>query len=640
MRHIDEESDCLIIPAVSRERLFPLSSPVRPRQRLSLIRRAVPFLSRLGSTGLLLMGVALGQQPTPAPEPIPALEKKRPPQSAVDAIVEHVQTGRDGWLSELYDEEIKVRLGALKKLLLHKPLDREKLAHLVAPEFRGTPLVPARRTPVREEPPTVERFHPQASLDITAETLPRELERWLAGLVEVTSAELKTTGISVMAAEPPQVQLAVRSSLTGRTREGEIAQRTAHWMTEWRKDGEQGWLWMGVSVRDAWESRTPRPHFADITSCALPAGPAYEQFQRGIDWWSANIDVASGMDIYGNNGLAVADIDGDGQEDFYVCQPAGLPNRLFRSRGEGSFAEVSHEAGVDALDRSSGALFFDYDNDGDPDLLVAGTELLLFRNNGRGAFVFQDPAHVGLTPAKQEKTVFTSACVADYNRDGWLDIYVCSYAWQVGESGYRLPIPYHDANNGSPNFLFRNNGDGTFTDVTEETGVGQNNTRFSFACSWADYDRNGWPDLYVANDFGRNNLYRNQEGRFQDVAAEAGVEDIGAGMSVAWGDYDNDGWLDLYVGNMYSTAGLRTTMQPTFKPKSAGGVHKFFRRHAKGNTLFRNRGDGSFEDVTGQAGVAMGRWAWSSNFFDLDLDGLEDIFITNGYITNESSKDL
>ncbi|MDA2912815.1 VCBS repeat-containing protein [Acidobacteriia bacterium AH_259_A11_L15] len=591
----------------------------------------------LPALGLFLL-VGSAQQVPPPPEPIPTLSQEAPPRTAVEAIMERVETGKDDWVSEVYDEEVKVQLGKLKKLLAHPPLDREKLAELVAPEFRGAPLAPAERILLREAPPAVYRWELEENRTVTAETLAEELDRWLEGLTEMISAELKTVGVAVRGQDPPRVELPIRYSITGRTEEGEIVQRSGYWITEWRKDPERGWLWLGVTPQEGWEGRTPRPHFTDITACALPEGPAYQQLLRGADWWSAHVDVAAGVDIYGNNGVAMADIDGDGQQDFYVCQAAGLPNRLFRSKGDGTYEEIGRQAGVDALDRSSGAIFFDYDNDGDADLLVAGMELLLFRNDGRGHFEFQPPAHVGLTPTTSEKTVFTSLCLADYNRDGWVDIYVCSYAWQVGESGYNYPIPYHDANNGSPNFLFRNNGDGTFTDVTEEVGLEENNTRFSFACSWGDYNRDGWIDLYVANDFGRNNLYRNDGGRFHDAAPELGVEDVGAGMSVAWADYDNDGWLDLYVGNMFSTAGLRTTAQARFKPGS--DTLPFYQRHAKGNTLFHNNGGAGFTDVTEEAGVWMGRWAWSSNFFDLDLDGYEDIFIANGFITNESTKDL
>jgi hypothetical protein len=235
-----------------------------------------------------------------------------------------------------------------------------------------------------------------------------------------------------------------------------------------------------------------------------------------------------------------------------------------------------------------------------------------------------------------------SVCAADYDRDGWLDFYVTSYQLQYDDKGLAThPIPYHDAQNGPPNFFYRNQGDGTFRDVTEFTGLGRNNNRFSYACGWGDYDNDGDPDLYVANDFGRNNLYRNNgDGTLTDVAAEAGVEDIGAGMSVAWEDYDNDGWLDLYVGNMWSSAGLRVTSQESFKQEATDNLQSMFRRHAKGNTLFRNRGDGTFEDVTQLAGVALGRWAWGSDFLDLDRDGFEDIFVVNGFMTNESSHHL
>jgi hypothetical protein len=595
----------------------------------------------LALTGSVLLGsVLLAQQPGEAPQPIPALKKPAPVQGPVDAILDHVETGKDGWLSELYDEEIKAQMGNLKKLLKSHPLDRAKLAALVAPEFRGTPLVPGGRRRLRETVPPVTVYEPDHTFRLTAQSLGEELEKWLGDIEHIDEIELKTTAVSIEEPDPPKVNLQIRYYLTGTTATKEIRQKTGYWMTQWRKHPEKGWQWLQVVLEEGWESQARRPLFADVTTCALPTGPAAEQLQRGIDWWSNNLDVSTGIDVYGHNGVAVADFDADGHEDFYVCQPAGLPNRLFRSNGDGTFTEVARDAGVDVLDRSTMPLFFDYDNDGDPDLLVVGDALLLFHNDGQGRFSFIDPARAGLTPATEERGIFTSACTADFNRDGWLDVYVTAYVWQVGETSNRLPVPYHDATNGTPNYLFRNNGDGTFRDVTAEIGLDENNNRFSFACAWADYDNNGWPDLYVANDFGRNNLYRNEGGKFRDVAPELGVEDLGAGMSVAWADYDNDGLLDIYVGNMYSTAGLRTTMQPLFKPDSPGEVKRFFRRQAKGNSLFRNKGDGTFEDVSDAAGVSMGRWAWSSNFLDIDLDGWEDIHVANGYVTNESTKDL
>lgn len=595
------------------------------------------------SLSLLFFVVAQAQDLAPKSEPIPGLTRESlSSRSSLGTVTKHTETGHDEYSSELYDEEIKEQLSKLKKALAHRPhIDSKKLQALVAPEFQGAYLAPMRRTVLRAGPPLVESLEPDPRVTVTAETLQEELELWLAGLAEISVIEFKTTAVDIEQPDPPLVRLRIRYDLTARTEQGGAHQRTGHWDTRWRKDPERGWLWLGLQVEEAWEAHSPRLSFTDVTQCAIGKSPAYEQLRIGVDWWSANLDAATTIETTGFSGVAVGDFDADGREDFYVCQPAGIPNRLFRSNSDGTFTEVSHRAGVDVLDHSSSAVFFDYDNDGDKDLVAAGTSLLLFRNDGEGRFTFQDPQTVGLTPDKDKKTVFTSVCIADYNRDGWLDIYVCSYAWQVGESANNYPLPYHDANNGSPNFLFRNNGDGTFTQATEETGLNISNARFSFACAWADYDRDGWPDLYVVNDFGRNNLYHaNGDGTFTDVAAQAGVEDIGNGMSGFWEDYDNDGLLDLYVSNMWSSAGLRTTDQPVFKPGSDSSVRGFLRRMAKGNTLFRNLGDGTFAEVTERAGVGMGRFAWGSQFFDMDLDGQEDIFVTNGFITNEDTHDL
>ena len=160
--------------------------------------------------------------------------------------------------------------------------------------------------------------------------------------------------------------------------------------------------------------------------------------------------------------------------------------------------------------------------------------------------------------------VLTSITMADYDRDGFLDLYLCvySYFFGAGEDKAGTPAPYYDARNGPPGVLFRNDGRGRFVDVTREVGLDVGNNRYHFAAAWADYDNDGWPDLLVANDFGTKNLYHNlgrRDGKvkFEDVAAAAGVLDHGAGMSAAFLDYDNDGLLDIYTGNMWSAPGLR-----------------------------------------------------------------------------------
>ena len=167
-----------------------------------------------------------------------------------------------------------------------------------------------------------------------------------------------------------------------------------------------------------------------------------------------------------------------------------------------------------------------------------------------------------------------------------------------------------------------------------------NNRRFSYAATWEDYDDDGDLDVYIANDFGRNNLYRNDNGQFVDVAPESNVEDIGPGMSACWGDYDNDGRMDLYVSNMFSSAGNRITGQNQFQTAANQQTRGAFRRHARGNSLFHNLGGGVFEDVSVDLGVDLGRWAWGSRFADLNNDGWQDLIVTNGFVTQEDTGDL
>src|SRR5262249_28491189 len=173
-----------------------------------------------------------------------------------------------------------------------------------------------------------------------------------------------------------------------------------------------------------------------------------------------------------------------------------------------------------------------------------------------------------------------------------------------------------------------------------KSGLDKNNTRYSFCCGWSDYNHDGWPDLYVVNDFGRKNLYRNNgDGTFTDVAEKEAVEDVGAGMSVSWLDYDNDGKEDLYVGNMWTAAGLRVSQQDIFKKESSADVRALFQKHAMGNSLL-HRGKDRFDDATKAAGVGLGRWAWSSDAFDFDHDGFPDLYIANGMVSGPSRSDL
>jgi tetratricopeptide (TPR) repeat protein len=402
------------------------------------------------------------------------------------------------------------------------------------------------------------------------------------------------------------------------------------------------WKLPGLDPLRETVERSARQLFRDVTEQLFGGCESYrEQMLRGVPYWRARLDSASGIDIYGSNGIAVGDIDGDGADEVFVCQPGGLPNRLYKMRGE-KFEDITAHAGVGLLDDTSCALFLDLRNSGVQDLVVlraAGP--VVFLNQGDGTFALRtDAFHFGGKPQGS----FTGMSAADYDRDGRIDLYLCTYTYFQSEDQYRYPTPYHDAQNGPPNFLFRNrlaaDGSGTFEDVTAAAGLNRNNNRFSFAPAWCDYDADGWPDLYVANDFGRHNLYRNREGKFEDVAAAAGVADIGPGMSAAWFDYDGDGRPDLYVSNMWSDAGQRVTADAAFRPAADDALREAYRRHTKGNSLYKNRGDGTFGEVSSAERVEMGRWAWCADGHDFDNDGAPEIYVTCGMLTGPKETDL
>jgi tetratricopeptide (TPR) repeat protein len=630
-----------------------LSRPRKPHKPIDLPRR--DFLVRFcqGAGATLVPGgwwkfafpPLIASQATPAHydessfHVTPHYRGERP----LDTVLRKVTPGLDEFRSEKYASEIDAVLSEWSSALRHSPFTGEAIANSLSENFSGTSWRPGDSRVIRSDSLLeIHRQHFDASSSIGREAFLDGLRKLLE-VTRIVTAEFQITRIDATAAAsadaPVQVETRIRYGIVGTSSGFHREQRIGNWELSWTRSPSGQYRVMSWRMTEEMQARSHAPVYIDVAASAFDANTSYAaQMMHGTDYWRTILDGASGIDIYGHNGVSVADIDNDGFDDLYVCQPAGLPNRLYRNRGDGTFEDITESSGLGILENTACALFADFSNRGWQDVVLVRTSgPVLFINQGNGKFHEKRHAFQFANPPQG---TFTGAALADYDRDGWLDVYFCLYSYYQGTGQYRYPSPYHDAENGPPNFMMRNNRDGTFRDVTADSGLNQNNTRYSFACGWSDFNDDGWPDLYVVNDFGRKNLYRNNGDRtFTDIAAKTGAEDVGAGMSVGWLDYDNDGAPDLYVANMWTAAGVRTSMQENFKKTSSPEIRALYQKHAMGNSLLRNRRE-NFEDVTSASGVGMGRWSWSSDALDFDHDGYPDLYITNGMVSGPDENDL
>jgi hypothetical protein len=339
-------------------------------------------------------------------------------------------------------------------------------------------------------------------------------------------------------------------------------------------------------------------------------------------------------------GVAVFDYNNDGLPDLYFLNGARIPdlrktgpqyyNRLYRNNGDGTFTDVTDQAGVKGDGYSMGVAAGDYDNDGWVDLYVVGVNRnYLFHNNGDGTFtdVAEKAGLAGVDP-KLGKTWSICSGWFDYDRDGWLDLFVVNYCqWgldkdpycsnsRIGARSYCHPSEFK----GLPNMLFHNNHDGTFTNVSIPSGIA-NYTGKGMGVAFADYDNDGYPDVFVANDTTRNFLFHNEgNGTFREVGLQTGVAYNGDGsalsnMGADFRDIDNDGWPDLFVTALSNEA--------------------FSYFHNEGGHLFAD-----YSPLTMLSHLSLLMGGWSNGIYDMNNDGWKDLVSVNSHVNDNIENEM
>lgn len=311
------------------------------------------------------------------------------------AMLAKVTAGSDAFTSEKYHDQLAVILGGWRKDLLQGPQNVGTIAAALREDFTGSTLLPSASRMVRSDS-TLEIRHHQfsARADLTRDGFIEQLRGYLSSFSKFLTADFQITGIDLGPGQagvgvPAAITTTVRYELVGSGANCYREQRVGDWKMMWRGDGSEKFRLAQWTAAGEIESRSAQPAFADISGQTLGSNSSYAaQLTLGVDYWRTVLDGASGIDIYGHNGVSFGDIDNDGCDDLYICQPSGLPNRLYRNRGDGTFEDVTEAAGVGVLENSACALFADIDNDGRQDLIVvrAGNGPLLFKNEGGGKF--------------------------------------------------------------------------------------------------------------------------------------------------------------------------------------------------------------------------------------------------------------
>jgi len=616
-----------MMPRTSRRSSRP--RPDRPR------RTAGRRLALLALPALLLGGACAPEEPGPSfpkSPPDPVGMRKRSQERQLRRVEGGAARASSGWVGDgryrpvsnaeyasRDDEHWQEELVA-SELVIGPFQDLRALLEGEAVDPRRVFTADARLTSLR--PGATEASEVGLGVRRLAWTEPRallDLEPWLAELAElhaglrrVRYASLRLVGLAV---EGDALVARVALDLNRELPTGGLQHDQAHWIGRWvRVDeapGGAAWRCRELVAEEGGETlASDAPHFVDVTLEALggtPLDPRLPQFPPNV-----------------HLGLALCDLDGDDDLDVAVAQP----NRVLYNRGDGTFEDQSAERGIVEDKSYIGVLAADFDRDGDVDLAYGGRRRrhsLLYLQTDDGRFEPRD------IEASSTNSLSTSLSAHDVDGDGWLDLFVAGY----GSFSNPGPESADDADNGRSNQMLRGLPGGRFEDVTEAWGLADERDRWCFIAAFGDADMDGDVDLYAANDWGPNVLYRRTDAegvRFRAEIEPRGRVDPGFSMSAFWADLDGDLDLDMYVSNMSSRDADRI--------RTLGGAHgeparvpEVRRVMSKGNTLVLN-GDGGLHEAASELGGRDAEWAWGTALFDPDCDGDLDVHVLNGFLSN------
>ena len=364
--------------------------------------------------------------------------------------------------------------------------------------------------------------------------------------------------------------------------------------------------------------------FEDCTRSAMRNNESLiDNLSFGLDQWAKRIP---GIDLMGNNGLAIGDVNNDGLDDIYVCQPHGLSNLLLVQNPDGTVDDMANAAGVGINDHTIAALLVDLDNNRHQDLvLVTEDRLALYSNSGNGKFQLEHSMRIGVGTE--------SLNAVDYDVDGDLDLFLAKYR-PVSRFDDFFPQPNAKMNaiNGGRNIMLRNDEAWNFSDVTSDIGLSFSNQNYTRAAIWNDFDSDGDLDLYLANEYSKDVLFQNESGWFTETNKDLMSTKAGNSTTVSSGDFNHDGKMDFFVGADASFTSKRITRDYI----DVGGKHL---RDAKGfgadNRLFYQSGDRDLSHWSFRPPIFSSESTYSSTVADFNNDGWEDVATTNGQLSRK-----